>query len=319
MSFLRVSLLSTAMFVPACLAADEPTPLPLDEPSAVGFRCPGCTWGPPLTNTHGLNGLSVAALDTTGVMHDGWRLVSVEILLDRTYIPVYNVYTEDGSLFGVDANANAYAGKGFVGSRWTVELEETSQTVVLEAESFDDDGLAPRYTFTGSTGTSGNEKGYTCAQDPETGEYSVVLFRDLDVDAETGTHSERADTIYFACVSGAVGKAALWGYAPWATDDDTYQAATRAVRADYCGDGTPHTLQGTALQVTDILHIREFPDAEKTTEAMWGPDGAMCLEATRLGEDPETIVCNGERLPTCRENDGFGHWPSALIWTKIWS
>ena len=134
-----------------------------------------------------------------------------------------------------------------------------------------------------------------------------------------GRRPERANTIYFACVSGAVGKAAQWGYTPWATDDDTHQTATRAVRADYCGDGDPHTIQGTGLQITDIFHIYEFTDAQRPTEAMWGPSGAMCLETTRLGEDPETILCNGAPLPTCAGNDGFGNWPSALIWTKLWS
>jgi len=318
MPFHRVALLSTALLAPACLVDGEPTSA--DELGDVEFRCPGCTWGGPMTNTHGLNGLSVSALDTKGEMYDGWRLLSVEIPSDRTFKLLYDVHAEHGALVGTDANGLVYDGKDFIDSRWTVELEATGQTVVMEVVDFDDDDVAAnRYTFTGGGGTPNNDKGYTCAMDDETGEYSVVLFDDLDVDPSSGTHFQRADTIYFGCVSGAVGKAALWGYSPWYTDDDTHQTATRTVRADYCGDGTAHTVQGTQLQLTDVLHLHDFTEVEKANEAMWGPSGALCLEATRLGTDPQDILCNGQPLPTCKDNEGFDRWPSALLWTKLWN
>ncbi len=318
MSFLRLALMSTAMLLPACLVEGETVPLPFDELVDAEARCFNC-WGPPLTNTHGLNGLTVSALDTTGEMYDGWRLISVEVVADRVYRQVYDLYVEDGSAFGIDAYDVTYDGKDFVGSRWTVELEATGQVVPMYAVAFDDDETA-RYTFSSDGGTPNNDKGFTCAQDPDTGEYSVVLFQDLDVDAQSGTHFERERTIYFGCVSGAVGKAALWGYSPWETGEQGHQTASRAVRADYCGDGTSYTIQGTELQLTDVFHINDFTDTDKDTEALWGPDGAQCIKSPRLGYDPYSIACNGgATLPICDGSDTLEEWPNALLWTKIWN
>jgi hypothetical protein len=316
MPLVRPSLLTIALFLPACLVEGEPNPSSDDELIDEVPRCIGCNWGPPVTNTHGLNGLSVSALDTTGAMYDGWRLISVEIPADRTTRLIYDVGVMYGLLHGHDANGIGYEGKDFVGSLWTVQLEDTGDTVVMQAVDFEEDQDASRYTFIGGGGPN-NDKGYTCAQDPESGEYSVVLFEDLDVDPDAGTHFERSHTIYFGCMSGAVGKAARWGYSPWVTDDETHQTATRTVRADYCGNGTSYTIQGTQLQLNDIFHIHDFADSNKPTEAMWGPEGAYCLDAPRLGYEADSIHCNGEPLPSCKDN-GFGNWPDALLWTKIW-
>lgn len=319
MSFHRIAALSLVLLVPACLAESEPASAPFEGLVDVETRCLGCNWGPPMTNTHGLNGLTVSALDTTGELYDGWRLVSIELVDDRGNVPVYGVHLKEGELFGSDADGNEYSGDDFVDSVWTVYLEQTDEYAEMQIHDFTPDARASRYTFVGEPSqSSANEEGFTCAHDPESDEYSVVLFADLDVDPETGVHFERPDTIYFGCVSGAVGKAALWGYSPWYTSDEGHQTATRAVRADYCGDGTSHTLIGTGLQLEDAYQVNWFVDPQKSDEAMWGPDGALCLEVTRLGQDPTTIECNGNQLPRC-DDGGFAQWPQALLWSKIWS
>lgn len=319
MSFHRLAALSLALLAPACLAESDPASAPFEGLVDVETRCLGCTWGPPVTNTHGLNGLSVSALDTTGAIHDGWRLVSVEIPDDRDEHFIYGIQVKDGELFGSDAYGNDYAGEDFVDSVWTVYLEQTDEYAEMRIHDFTPDTYASRYTFVGDPGaSSGGKEGFTCAHDPETDEYSVVLFPDLDVDPETGLHSERPDTIYFGCVSGAVGKAAVWGYSPWYTSEEGHQTATRAARADFCGDGVSHTIAGTGLQLEDVFQVRQFVDAQKSDEAMWGPEGALCLEVPRLGQDPSSIECNGEPLPRC-EDGGFTQWHEALLWTKIWN
>ncbi|MCX4241394.1 ADYC domain-containing protein [Paraliomyxa miuraensis] len=315
MPSIRTALLSLPLLVVACEPEGGPDSSAF-EPIDVEARCLGCNWDPPVTNTHGLNGLSVAALDTTGQMYDGWRLESVEIMIDRTLTPVYDVYVKDGMLHGVDASSTEHSGAAFVDSVWTVKLEATESTAVMTISEFTDDHGASRYTFFGGTGTPNSET-YTCAEDPDTGEYSVVLFENIDVDPESGTHFERSDTIYFGCVSGAVGKAAVWGYSPWNASDDAHQAASRAVRADYCGDGTPHTVQGTALQLADPFDINEFSDLTKDTESFWTPDGATCVLTTRIADYHEGIECEGVMLPECDPADELADWPDALLWTKV--
>lgn len=104
--------------------------------------------------------------------------------------------------------------------------------------------------------------------------------------------------VTMACRDGALAKCVEWGYYPW-EHADYHQACTRAARADYCGDGLPHTLQGLLIHVLDELGIQEAePNVTYEVEAEWGPDGATCVnpEWRRLSGLP--LEC--ER-PTCGE------------------
>lgn len=102
----------------------------------------------------------------------------------------------------------------------------------------------------------------------------------------------------FSCVNAAVGKCALWGYRPWASHTETlgessasrsladwHQACTRLVRADYCGNGKPHTRDGTPINVWDDIGIQAKDTSTSTQnwtfDAQWGVDGAHCINRTR--------------------------------------
>jgi ADYC domain len=58
---------------------------------------------------------------------------------------------------------------------------------------------------------------------------------------------------------------------------DLHQACTRMLRADYCGDGTPHTRDGTPVEIYDTVGI-QLPEAgsKLSFEAAWRADGAVC-------------------------------------------
>jgi hypothetical protein len=65
-------------------------------------------------------------------------------------------------------------------------------------------------------------------------------------------------------------------------------AMLKAITADYCGDGTAWTADGTPLQWTDSNLWFPDPRLDLTSaeelgliEAVWGPDGAMCLNNPR--------------------------------------
>ncbi len=108
--------------------------------------------------------------------------------------------------------------------------------------------------------------------------------------------------VTLACRGAALAKCVEWGYAPWRVHEgvslaETHQACTRAVRADYCGDGTPHTVNGVEIHVKDPLGIQEEDlSTPHVVEAEWGPDGALCLNAenTRLAD--ADAACD---LPAC--------------------
>ena len=108
-----------------------------------------------------------------------------------------------------------------------------------------------------------------------------------------------AGAVTFACKDAALAKCVLFGYRPWASASlaDHHQACTRMVRADYCGDGTAHTVTGTPMHVLDQLGIQTAaPNGSYLVEAEWGPDGAVCLNPgnTRLAN---AVV--GCEIPAC--------------------
>jgi hypothetical protein len=118
--------------------------------------------------------------------------------------------------------------------------------------------------------------------------------------------------ITFACTSGAIGKCVRWGYRPWKevggkSLHDHHLACVRMVRADYCGNGTAHTRDGTRIQLFDPLGIQkrdpEDPKDPFIMESGWSPSGATYLYRPRLhdrygeiaAECPEKLA---GRVPT---------------------
>jgi hypothetical protein len=135
-----------------------------------------------------------------------------------------------------------------------------------------------------------------------------------------GSHTVDPGSFTFACMNAALGECVRWGYAPWRTASATptpvtgavwgavtgllpilggvsvlglpgvpetlanaHQACTRAVRADYCGDGTSYTVNGTDVDFYDV-YGRQTSSLSSTTwhfEARWNQAGATCLNGVR--------------------------------------
>src|SRR5207244_135325 len=103
---------------------------------------------------------------------------------------------------------------------------------------------------------------------------------------------------------------------------DYHQACTRMARADYCGNGTSHTVEGNLIDMYDNLGIRtRSVTAERgvdpsllSFEAAWGPDGAYCLDHVRKRRPEDKIItvedirseCKGTFARGAREDLGQG-------------
>ena len=145
-------------------------------------------------------------------------------------------------------------------------------------------------------------------EDPENDMHShhAYLLPNRSVQAN-GDFQDTPNTMYMACLSGAVGKAQNFGYSQY-MGDGVHELATRMVRADYCGDGQPHTVAGTPiwLQDTMSIHGEETPVGPHDREAIWSVNAgrALCLDTQRLGGD-DPVVCtpvgggNPVPLPAC--------------------
>jgi hypothetical protein len=106
-----------------------------------------------------------------------------------------------------------------------------------------------------------------------------------------GEHRASNHAFALTCTSGVNAKCVRMGYKPWKMRADgiplwgLHQACTRMLRADYCGDGTPHTRDGTLIDIQDTLDIQTpTPGSGLTFEAVWGPEGAICVRRPRIPE-----------------------------------
>lgn len=105
-----------------------------------------------------------------------------------------------------------------------------------------------------------------------------------------GTYQDNENRITFSCLSGALAKCVRLGYRPWQTIrgrslKEYHQACVRMIRADYCGDGTTHTQDGTQINLYDRLGVRKRDIVPGMSfEAAWGSDGAQAIHHTRYPE-----------------------------------
>ena len=106
--------------------------------------------------------------------------------------------------------------------------------------------------------------------------------------------------VTYSCTTGVIAKCARWGYEPWIVGADLHQTCTRMARADYCGDGIPHTQNGTLIDVYDAEGIQIPAAQELPFEAGWGPNGAVCVHHARYQD--QVPSCWNEK-PSCESFD----------------
>jgi hypothetical protein len=123
-----------------------------------------------------------------------------------------------------------------------------------------------------------------------------------------GDHIDETNVFTFACKTAVTAKCVGMGYAPWRSitechgNDcqtiamrDMHQACTRMMRADYCGDGTAHTQNGTLINAWDNFDIQTQDTAVPVTwtnEAEWTPNGAACIQQVRWSGTAEAYIAN---------------------------
>ena len=113
--------------------------------------------------------------------------------------------------------------------------------------------------------------------------------------------------VAFACRGTASAKCIVWGYKPWdevggVSLRNHYQACLAMVRGDYCRANTPHTVNGTPIDISD----HGLPSQINTSgtnwpvEAQWGVNGAVCFSTPRKLIYPrDSINPCYSTIPTC--------------------
>ncbi|NVJ01622.1 hypothetical protein HV824_26375 [Myxococcus sp. AM009] len=138
----------------------------------------------------------------------------------------------------------------------------------------------------------------------------------------TGARSESPRTFTLGCDAGVIAKCYRWGYQPWrdgATSGpitEAHWSCTRMARADYCGQGTSFTQDGTRIRPWDDLTpaIISAPSPgsgsdDLTFEAGWNTAGPACLSHLRWKHltascvplNPPIYDANGDIVNDCRD------------------
>jgi hypothetical protein len=128
------------------------------------------------------------------------------------------------------------------------------------------------------------------------------------------------------CTAGARGKCVMLGYRPWAVAANGeslrpyFAACVRMMRADYCGDGRPHTRPGVQVDMWDRAGV-QAPQTGLPFEAAWGPEGAICMKRSRVA-DAATLANVQKDCPRLAEHvDDCESWSQlpangALLWNR---
>jgi hypothetical protein len=112
-----------------------------------------------------------------------------------------------------------------------------------------------------------------------------------------------------------------------------HSTCTRLARADYCGTGTPHTRNGTSINVWDRLPAPGPIQRHGTVaplgmvfEAGWNTTGAVCLSRARWLQDdasvlaklcPDRLVPPGLGETVCDTvSDALGYDTNALMFDE---
>ncbi|MEX1367020.1 MAG: ADYC domain-containing protein [Nannocystaceae bacterium] len=242
---------------------------------------------------------------------------SVDLLVDGHYesVPTSNVEL-DGSELVVSIADVEYRGEGLEGSRWRLSGPGGGFIEIVGVDSHD--GLYNYLLDYHSPRMQPAQPTEVCAA-PSGGSQWTYMVGDVAVDAQA-TITDEPGTLLVACVSGALGKAIDWGFTPWADQRPLYQAGIRTILADYCGNGTSHTADGIPIQVANAAAGKMFTDADAPTEAVFGPDGALCLSEFRFSSVRLAHSSASCSIPSCGSDmdvEALMSGASTRAWTKL--
>ena len=272
-----------------------------------GHKLNGITLNGHKLNGHKLNGRTLEGVSVSGVTLRSDALDDVH--LDATW------------LAGRASTGRWYWGSAFEGARMTGLLDDDS-TIPIRIDAIDPstrfrDWDVNQYTLSYFTDEGWqpycglDDAGAPVKAIPLAGRWSYGQGV-----ANGGARFADDTAITFACQGYVLAKCVEAGYKPWSSViactapfrcgltrlKDHHQACTRMLRADYCGDGTPNTVDGTLINIYDGIGIQRDTDPW-TFEAEWTTSGARCVDRGRVGLLPPCAAARADA--TCGAKSHF--------------
>lgn len=197
-------------------------------------------------------------------------------------------------------NGAPLSGKAFIGSKWTGHLSDGS-SIALRVDAAVQGASSDvwSYRVAALVGSTWRPLCVDAAGNPGLADSVTGTWNYAEGVAGGGAYHPSSGDFTLACRGSAIAKCVELGYKPWTGDAKALAACTRAIRADFCGDGTSFTIDGTTINVYDVEGI--VPDGVGwQAEAEWTASGASCVsgrDSTRFWQTVhETPACLGHAL-----------------------
>jgi hypothetical protein len=287
MRTVRKLLLVNAMWIGGCVSEPQADKAPEAATAAVdqaltgdnGISINGVSLNGIAINGTSLNGIAINGISINGVTLNGIAINGVTL----NGIAINGIAINGISLNGIAINGIAINGTDFVGAHLSASLSnggslELRIDDIAPLTGANSDVLA--YTVEAST-----DSGWVplCGYDTD-GSVKQALAVPGTWNVQTGAWSDGGE-FSFACRKASVAKCVEFGYKSWLGFADHHHACVRMLRADYCGDGTPHTITGTPINLYDNASV-QLDTESWPVDAEWTPDGAVCLDHHRGGAQP---------------------------------
>jgi hypothetical protein len=245
-----------------------------------------------------LQGFEFASATLNGAPLVNFRLDKGELMGEQNGITVRGTALINAHIFAEFQNKNVHPPQNAV-----VEYRVTG--IVPEDPIYDPTQTGATFLYTLEQNVDGTGTWQlACPADNDGRSAAIPL---ADVWDEKGSRNSSAPLFTLGCTTATIATCYRWGYRPWVTGFGnlkiTHWTCTRLVRADYCGDGVSHTVEGTRINMWDNLspQIR----AQGTTppgmsfEAAWDQNGALCLSHARwsLGGTVAAAACPNRLKP----------------------
>jgi hypothetical protein len=243
------------------------------------------------------NGLELNGVQLNGVQLNGVQLNGVQL----------NGVQLNGTQFQTTTvTGQVITGPAFVGAIFTGALSDGT-TISVRIDDMVPSTLPDVFLYGVSYQSTANTWTSLCGKSSSGVPIRAIPLAgtwDTSSGGETsGMHIDDPNITTLACRGYAIAKCVEMGYRPWVGVEECvapgncqsipgtqfHQTCTRMIRADYCGDGVPHTKDGMAIDVWDVFGIQSSAAVDWDLEAEWTPTGARCIEHIRLGEDDPSL------------------------------
>jgi ADYC domain len=258
------------------------------------------------------NGVSPNGVSPNGVSPNGVSLNGVSP----------NGVSPNGTPLGIAGTGAPLSGAELVGSTWTGLLSNGATVALrIDAAAQLTGGNADLWSYRMSVSADGTWRPL-CVDTTGTPSFAESVPGTWNLAQGVpggGSYLPSADDFTLACRGSAIAKCVELGYKPWTGHEAELETCVRALRGDYCGDGTPYTVDGTLVNLFDAEGI-QTDDVDWEPEAEWTPEGARCISKKKQTRFDQVAHQRPSCFPDALASEkscGTGFTAGALIITEL--